>query len=139
MGRNERVVHHPAGTEEGWVLLARPDDIGRWVGGEVSVDAVPGTVGELVETDGGRRRVAVDDVELGARITWRWWHDDAPESASGVEITLVPVDGGTRVTVVEQPLAPTGAAGASAKASVRTGRAGWSPRPMHLEDRKSAG
>src|SRR3546814_13884898 len=59
---------------------------------------------------------------LGARITWRWWHDDAPESASGVEITLVPVDGGTRVPVVEQPLAPTGAAGASAKASVRTGR-----------------
>src|SRR3546814_9833725 len=96
MDRIERSVTLPTGTEEAWDLLTRPDDLGQWLGGEVSFDAVPGSIGELVETDGGRRRVAVDDVELGARITWRWWHDDAPESASGVEITLVPVDGGTR-------------------------------------------
>ncbi|HEY9556753.1 MAG TPA: hypothetical protein VIR58_08460, partial [Acidimicrobiales bacterium] len=76
MDRIERSVTLPTGTEEAWDLLTRPDDLGQWLGGEVSFDAVPGSIGELVETDGGRRRVAVDDVELGARITWRWWHDD---------------------------------------------------------------
>src|SRR3546814_16664984 len=96
MDRIERSVTLPTGTEEAWDLLTRPDDLGQWLGGEVSFDAVPGSIGELVETDGGRRRVAVDDVELGARITWRWWHDDAPEAARGVEVPLGTGDGGTR-------------------------------------------
>src|SRR3546814_16955013 len=98
MDRIERSVTLPTGTEEAWDLLTRPDDLGQWLGGEVSFDAVPGSIGEPVETDGGRRRVAVDDVELGARITWRWWPDAAPASAIGVGSPLVPVAGGAPVT-----------------------------------------
>src|SRR3546814_13918801 len=93
----ERSVTLPTGTEEAWDLLTRPDDLGQWLGGEVSFDAVPGSVGELVETDGGRRRLAVDDVELGARITLRWWHADAPESARRLAVPPVPSTEGGRV------------------------------------------
>lgn len=77
---------------------------------EVTIDAPLEDVWEAVSTDEGRdrwlepdgdRRLVVEESEPPARITWWWWResDDAP--ARHVDIRVVAVPDGTRVTVTE--------------------------------------
>src|SRR6187549_3944962 len=87
---------------------------------------MPGASGRVVDHDGTERHVLVDVVDEGARITWRWWTDDAPQRTSQVEITLQPSPEGTAVRVVEELVGATPAAQAMA------GEA-WSHRLLHLE------
>lgn len=75
-----------------------------WLGAEVVLDPTPGGVGEVVDDDG---------------------------DVSRVQITLVPVEGGTRVHVVEE-LAPEPALGLRAEARAGATEA-WSHRLLHLE------
>jgi len=122
----ERHVTLEADLAEVWELLTRPDDLAGWLGAEVTLDPTPGTAGLVVDHDGTRRRLRVDEVDEGRRISWRWWVDgDDDGAASRVEITLTPADGGTRVDVVELPLP-----GSQANASAGTA---WSHRLLHLE------
>ena len=72
------------------------------------------------------RRLVVDHVVPGRRLAWHWWDDDAPEQSSRVEITVVPVEQGTAVRVVEELV------GATPVAQARAGEA-WSHRLLHLE------
>jgi uncharacterized protein YndB with AHSA1/START domain len=126
----ERHVTLPTDLDEAWDLLTRPEELGAWLGDEVVLDPTPGAGGTVLERDGTRRHLVVDDVEVGRRIAWRWWTDEGGD-ASQVEITLVPTDEGTLVRVVEQVAAqPTPARQAEARASA--GEA-WSHRLLHLE------
>ena len=122
----ERQVTLPTDLEEAWALLTRPDDLAAWLGADVVLDPTPGAAGIVVAHDGSTRRLVVDAVDPGRRIAWRWWSDEAPEEPSRVEITLVPVDGGTSVRVVEELV------GAAPVAQARAGAA-WSHRLLHLE------
>jgi uncharacterized protein YndB with AHSA1/START domain len=133
----ERHVTLPAGIDEVWALLTRPDDLAAWLGDDVVLHPTPGAAGHVVERDGTTRSLTVDEVVDGHRLAWRWWPDgdsDSSGTASRVEITLSPTDDGTLVRVVEQQLpgaAPTGA-GNVARASTAAGEA-WSHRLLHLE------
>jgi uncharacterized protein YndB with AHSA1/START domain len=120
----ERNVTLPADLETAWELLTRPDDLAAWLGAEVVLDPTPGAAGLVVDHDGTRRPLVIDEVDAGSRLSWRWWTEDDRE-VSRVEIVLSPTSTGTRVTIVEQAL-PT--ARASARAS-----AAWSHRLLHLE------
>ena len=84
----------------------------------------------MLERDGTDRALVVEEVDEGRRLTWRWWleGDDPDQTASRVEITLVPTADGTLVRVVEQPLL-------TLTASVPRSSAGeaWSHRLLHLE------
>ena len=73
--------------------------MGEWLGAEVALDLAPGAAGRVVEPDGTTRQVLVTTVEPGVRIAWHWWEDGG--ELSTVEITTAPVEGGTRVHVVE--------------------------------------
>jgi uncharacterized protein YndB with AHSA1/START domain len=123
----ERHVTLPAGLDEAWELLTDPDDLAAWLGREVALDPTPGAAGAVVDHDGTRRHLVVDEVDAGRRLAWRWW-TDGDAASSRVEITLVPSDGGTEVRVVEQLLPSPTVARASAKASEA-----WSHRLLHLE------
>jgi uncharacterized protein YndB with AHSA1/START domain len=123
----ERHVTLPAGLDEAWELLTDPDDLAAWLGREVALDPTPGAAGVVVDHDGTRRHLVVDEVETGRRLAWRWWADGDAES-SRVEITLVPGDAGTEVRVVEELLPSRPAAQTSARASEA-----WSQRLLHLE------
>lgn len=119
----ERHVTLPAGLEDAWELLTDPDDLAAWLGREVDLDPTPGAVGSVVDHDGTRRALVVDEVEPGRRLAWRWWTDGIDEP-SRVEITLAPSEHGTVVRVVEERL-PAPVAGLAAEA--------WSHRLLHLE------
>ena len=126
----ERQVTLPADLEAAWDLLTRPDDQAGWLGAEVDLDPRPGAAGVVVDHDGTRRRLVVDEAEAGHRLAWRWaveGDDGLVGPASHVEITLAPVEEGTRVTVVERPLEPVGR-----EVQASTGAA-WSHRLLHLE------
>lgn len=125
----ERHVTLPTDLHEAWALLTRPDELAAWLGAEVVLEPTPGAAGVVVDHDGTHRRVVVDDVEPGHRLSWRWWTDDTEEH-SRVEITLAPAEGGTLVRVVER-LVPQPHAVRS-EASARAGEA-WSHRLLHLE------
>ncbi len=127
----ERHVTLPTDLEAAWELLTRPDDLAAWLGGEVVLDPTPGAAGALVDQDGTRRRLVVDEVDAGHRLTWRWWPEGDDTDASRVEITLVPADGGTLVRVVEE-LLPAPSAPLRAEARAAAGEA-WSHRLLHLE------
>ena len=113
-------------AELAWELLTRTEDLEAWLGAEVDLDATPGGSGRVVDADGTVRRLVVEEVDEGRRLSWRWWTEapaaaesdtDAQWGASRVEITLTPNDDGTAFRVVETPLASTvapdaGAAGA---------------------------
>ena len=126
----EREITLPVKLEEAWDLVTRPEDLAEWLGREVVLDATPGAAGRVVDHDGSVRRLVVDHVEPGQRLAWHWWDDDAPEQSSRVEITVVPVERGTVVRVVEELTGATPVA--QAHATARAGEA-WSHRLLHLE------
>lgn len=123
----ERHVTLPTDLDSAWALVTEPDDLAGWLGAEVQLDPTPGAAGQVVDHDGTRRALVVDEVTAGRRLSWRWWDDDG--AASHVEVTLTPGDSGTLVTVVERPLPSPSA---TAHASAATGEA-WSHRLLHLE------
>jgi uncharacterized protein YndB with AHSA1/START domain len=124
----ERHVTLPAELEEAWALLTDPDDLAAWLGREVALDPTPGAAGTVVDDDGTRRRLVVDEVDAGRRLSWRWWTDgEGDREPSRVEITLTPTDDGTLVRVVERLLPQ---AGARARACASDA---WSHRLLHLE------
>lgn len=122
----EREVTLPTDVDAAWHLLSRPDDLAAWLGAEVDLDLSPGAAGIVVDHDGTTRRLVVDEVDAGRRVSWTWWPDDEAEAASRVEITLLPLAEGTAVRVVESLPADSPVARASA------GEA-WSHRLLHLE------
>jgi uncharacterized protein YndB with AHSA1/START domain len=90
-----------APPDEVWTILTDDDELSTWLGDEAELDAVPGGSGRVVDDEGVRRCIRVDEVTEGAAIRWSWWPEDAEGDATSVEITLVPVPGGTEVRVVE--------------------------------------
>jgi len=124
----ERQVTLPAAAEEVWTLLTEPTELASWLGAEVRLEPVTGAAGHLVEHDGTRRSLVIDEVDPGRRLSWHWWPEDEPAaSPSHVEITLLPDDRGTTVRVVER--LPS-----SEPIQARIGRAdAWAHRLLHLE------
>jgi uncharacterized protein YndB with AHSA1/START domain len=124
----ERRLTLPADVEGAWSLLTEADHQAGWLGAEVDLRPEPGAVGLVVDHDGTRRRLVVDEVEAGRRLAWHWAEEDEGGHVgpvTHVEITLAPDLDGTRLVVTERALE---AAPVQASAS-----AAWSHRLLHLE------
>lgn len=131
----ERSVTVPTSPDETWDLVADPDELGMWLGAGVTMDDPEpgsGTQGEVVDDDGAKRSMVIDDVEAGRRISWYWWTDDDTDGGmSHVQVTVLPDDdGGSRVTVIEQPVAASPRT-LQAHAAVTTSV--WDFRLLHLQ------
>jgi uncharacterized protein YndB with AHSA1/START domain len=84
--------------------LTDPERLAGWLADEVSFDLRPG--GDASFRDGDTlRRGWVEEVsppgreDGGGRLAFWWAEDDEP--ATRVELTLAPIEGGTRLRVVE--------------------------------------
>ena len=126
----ERHVTLPADLDEAWELLTDPVDLAGWLGREVVLEPVPGATGSVIEHDGTRRHLIIDEVEAGRRLAWHWWVEGDDET-SRVEITLAPAEQGTAVRVVETLAA--GTTGPSAAQASACASEAWSHRLLHLE------
>ena len=124
----ERQLTLPTSLDEAWELVTRPEDLAGWLGREVILDPTPGAAGLVVDHDGTRRHLVVEEAQGGGddtrRLAWRWWVDGDEATTSRVEITLDRALEGTVLTVTEQVEVP-----ATAQAS----SAAWSHRLLHLE------
>lgn len=116
MAKVTRTVVLPATPSRVWDAVGAPDRLSRWLGVDIELDVRPGGEGTARDPDGTTRRLVVDDVQPGARLSFSWWPEPRGHGpASAVEIDLEPVDGGTRLRVTETAL-PAMASFASARA-----------------------
>ena len=77
---------------------------------EVIIDAPFEDVWEAVSTNEGRERwlepdrdrtIVVEETEAPSHITWWWWRESDTEPARHVDVRVIAVPDGTRVTVTE--------------------------------------
>lgn len=95
-----RSVELPCPIDETWDIVLDPS----WLGDEGEVDAHEGGEGWVREGD-DVRWLLVEEVVEGERFTYRW--ASFTDEPSRVEITLSPIEEGTRVDIVESPLQAT--------------------------------
>jgi uncharacterized protein YndB with AHSA1/START domain len=99
----------PAGRDEVWDAITRPERLADWFGGEVEIEAVPrGRVSHRAP-DGNVRAGFVLSADRPFRLTF-WWapaEDDADTEDQGtqVEFVLLEHPEGTALTVTEFPAA----------------------------------
>ena len=70
--------------DEVWEALTDPELMAEWLGSE--------------------REAVLEEAERAERLVFWWWEEDEP--GSRVELRLVAVPEGTRVTVTEAPVGP---------------------------------
>ena len=91
-----REITLPVDPQTAWDTVT---DLERWLTDDGSLELEPGAEAELTLRDGEKRWATVDDVRPSERLSF-WWHSyDA--LATLVEVSLAPVNGGTRIVVVE--------------------------------------
>lgn len=102
-----REIHLPSSPADVWEAVTEPAWLESWLADAVSLDLRPGgearfTIGDRVRT-GWVEEVAApaaDENRAGDGRLAFWWAEDG-EPASRVELTLSPIDDGTRLRVVE--------------------------------------
>ncbi|HEY1825600.1 MAG TPA: SRPBCC domain-containing protein [Acidimicrobiales bacterium] len=95
-----REIELPCPVEESWAHILDPS----WLGEEGSIDAHEGGEGWVRDGD-DTRWILVEEIVEGERFVYRW--ASFSEEPSRVEITLSPTTEGTKVDIVESPLAAT--------------------------------
>lgn len=114
-----------------WRALTSEAGLAPWMGEGATIDPRPDGLVALPDPVGGvTRRGRVEQVDEGRRLDFSWWPALRPAEQTRVSITLVPLDEGTRVRVVERPSTPVGAAATSTPAAggSRTTIGSWSWR-----------
>jgi uncharacterized protein YndB with AHSA1/START domain len=112
----ERETLIEASPDEVWEALTDDDRLEEWLAPEVELDPHEG--GEIAVRDGDEERTGtVETFEEGERFAFTWSRPG--EGESFVQFTIEAVPAGTRVTVVETPMAMA--------------LAGWGPRLARLE------
>ena len=86
-----RDITLPVDPDEAWDALTDPELLEQWFGD-------------------GEREAVVEEAEPGERLVFWWWEEGEP--GSRVELRLVAVPDGTRVSVREAPVGPFALAGA---------------------------
>lgn len=102
--RIERTVEvaHPPGAV--WAALTTAEGLGSWFGDDAAIDLRPGGAARMSWTGGPTAEMRVERVEEPTVFAFTWHIYGLPEDdprRTHVEFTLEPVDGGTRLTVVE--------------------------------------
>jgi hypothetical protein len=113
-----REITLPIDPDSAWEAVV---DLERWLTDAGSLELEPGAEGELTLRDGETRWATVADVRHGEHLSF-WWHS-YHALATLVEVSLVAVDDGTRVVVVE-----SGYAGSPVCGSPWAGGASGGPR-----------
>ena len=105
--RVQREVVLPAGRDDVWDAITRPERLAEWFGGEVEIDPAPR--GRVVHRspDGTVRAGFVLSADRPFRLTFWWCPEQADDQDDGtqVEFVLLEHPEGTSLTVTEVPAA----------------------------------
>lgn len=93
-----REIELDAPPDEVWRALTDPDELEQWFANDVELEPEPGGEGLFRWDDGDERHAVVEEVVPERRFVFTWDGDR-------VEIELEEQPLGTRVIVVESPLA----------------------------------
>ena len=105
-----REVTLPVDRETAWAALSDPGELATWLASEVELEIEAGAQGWLRWEGGERHPAMVEEVVEHRRIALRWSEENGPETL--VELVLDDVDEGTRLVVLELPVAQLEAVGA---------------------------
>jgi uncharacterized protein YndB with AHSA1/START domain len=93
--RITRSIEVRATPDEVWCMLAEPDALSGWFGGEARLELRPGGTGRLTGDDGEVRLAVVEEVEAPRRLVFSWWplrradgSPPGPHDRSRVTITI---------------------------------------------------
>ena len=93
-----REIEIESPPDEVWEALTEPEQLEEWFANDVELDPEPGGTGTFRWDDGEVRHAVVEEVVPHERFAFTW--DD---SRVVIELEEIPI--GTRVTVVESPVA----------------------------------
>ena len=99
--RTVEIAHPPAKV---WEALTTAGGLAAWFGDEATIDLRPGGSAHMTWKHGHTAEMRVERVEEPSVFGYTWHIYGLPEDdprRTYVEFTLEPVDGGTRLTVVE--------------------------------------
>jgi uncharacterized protein YndB with AHSA1/START domain len=103
-------IEVPVGPETVWQALTDPDELRRWFGADVRLEAVPGGAVRAVWPDGGRSIGSVEVADEPRRLVFRWRRvagvgfGAEVGGASRVAFELEATAAGTTVRVTEEPV-----------------------------------
>ncbi len=113
-----RSIVVPNDASEVWAALTDRERLRLWFGGEIDLEAHAGGEVRAAWPDGARSVGSVELAEEPVRLVFRWRRIDGVGFASSVgdatrvTFELEPVDGGTNVSVTEEPVELASAVGA---------------------------
>jgi uncharacterized protein YndB with AHSA1/START domain len=93
-----REIELESPPDEVWEALTDEEKLAEWFANDVELDPEPGGEGVFRWDDGDERHAVVEEVDPERRFVFTW-------EGSRVVIELEEIPVGTRVTVVESPLA----------------------------------
>lgn len=101
IARTVQLAHPPAAV---WAALTTAEGLASWFGDEAVIDLRPGGSARMAWASGDTAEMRVERVEEPAVFAYTWRIHGLPTDdprRTYVEFTLEPVEGGTRLTVVE--------------------------------------
>ena len=101
IARTVQLAHPPAAV---WAALTTAEGLASWFGDEAVIDLRPGGSARMAWASGDTAEMRVERVEEPAVFAYTWRIHGLPADdprRTYVEFTLEPVEGGTRLTVVE--------------------------------------
>ncbi|MGE0817527.1 MAG: SRPBCC domain-containing protein [Candidatus Nanopelagicales bacterium] len=113
-----RTITIAAPIETVWQAVTEPEHISRWFGRADFASTSAGSLGTLTWDGYGSVPIRIESVDAPRSITYRWANDDAlgtpptevtPGNSTVFTFDLVPIDGGTQLTVVETGFEQTSA------------------------------
>jgi uncharacterized protein YndB with AHSA1/START domain len=101
----QREVVLPVAPDVAWEAVTDDAELAAWFATEAELDAQPGGAGRFVDDDGLVRRAVVETVEAERRLRFVWWPEDGSRAPTSVDLELTEVAEGTRLVVIEAPVA----------------------------------
>jgi uncharacterized protein YndB with AHSA1/START domain len=124
-----RTITIAAPIEKVWAAITEADHIARWFGQTAVLDEVAVGAGGVFSFEGfGAFPVLIEELDPPRMIAYRWSNEPAfpdapidPNHSTVFRFTLDPLDGGTRLTVVESGFQTQD----DPSASMESHRTGW--------------
>lgn len=100
----ERTIEVPQSQAKVWAAITSAEGLGTWFGNQATVDLKVGGLAKVRWDEADEAELRIERLEEPEVFGYTWRVDEVPEDnpqRTYVEFTLTPIDGGTRIHVIE--------------------------------------